>query len=147
MVQQVAAKRPYLFTVEGLKLKPFDVDTEMRLQDFQQGQLLRCTSLTRPRSLPFQGHYWATLTNIVDATECAATVDHLHDFLVKACGYTSIICDVKGMPMDVVRDSTAFDAMDENEFQKYVNAAQRVLAERIGLDWADFTKPIDRNAA
>lgn len=139
MVRSVA-KRPYLFTViEGLRLQPFDADTEARLQRFRPGTLVRCAGITQPRTLPFQGRYWATLTSIVAATECAASAEHLHDFLVKACNYTTLICDSRGKPIDVVRDSTAFDAMGEEEFTEYVFAAKRILAERLGIVWEDFT--------
>lgn len=136
----IVAKRPFLFHVDGVFLRPFDVDTETRLEQFGQGQLVRCVNLTKPRTLPFQGYYWATLTQIVEATECAATADHLHDFLVKACNYTSLICDATGKPIDMVRDSTAFDAMDELAFETYVMAAQKVLAERLQIVWDDYTR-------
>jgi hypothetical protein len=138
MVRSVA-KRPYLFTViEGLRLQPFDADTAGRLERFRVGTLVRCSGLTQPRTLPFQCRYWATLTAIVDATECAASADHLHDFLVKACNYTTLICDKSGKPIDVVRDSTAFDAMGEEEFVQYVAAAKKILAERLGIVWDEF---------
>jgi hypothetical protein len=140
MVRSVA-KRPYLFEViEGLRLQPFNADTAGRIERFRPGVVVKCTAMTQPRTLPFQGYYWATLTAIVDATECAASADHLHDFLVKACNYTTLICDKSGKPIDVVRDSTAFDAMGEDEFSQYVQAAQKILAERLGVAWDEYTK-------
>ena len=143
---RLVAKRPYLFeVVEGLLLQPFDADTASRLERFRPGTLVRCSGITQPRTLPFQGRYWATLSSIVDATECAASADHLHDFLVKACNYTTLICDKSGKPIDVVRDSTAFDAMGEEEFTQYVAAAKRILAERLGIVWEEFNESGDAN--
>lgn len=145
MVRAVA-NRPLLFTVvEGPALRPFDADTAARLENYRRDALVKCTGLTHPRTLPFQGYYWATLTAIVEATDCAPTADHLHDYLVKASRYTTLICDKNGKPVDVVRDSTAFDAMDEAEFSAYVRTAQRTLAEQLGIAWDDFTRP-DRAA-
>ena len=139
MVRSVANKRPYLFTVAGGALRPFDNDTEQRLGRFADGAVVRCQNVTQPRTIPFQGYYWATLANIVEATGCAPTSDHLHDHLVKICGYTALITDIDGKPVDLVRDSTAFESMDEPTFSAYVNHAQQMLAERLGIVWDDFT--------
>ena len=139
MGQSVANKAPYLFNMCGGQLVPFDAYTEERLQRFPEGTLVRCPNVTQPRSLPFHSAYWATLSQIVTATECAASADHLHDWLVKVCGYTTMIVDRHGKPVDMVRDSTRFEKMGEPEFQQYVAAAKRMLAERLGIVWDDFT--------
>ena len=139
MGHSVANKAPHLFTVREGHLVPFDAYTADRLSRFADGATVRCSNLTQPRALPFHNRYWATLSQIVTATECAPSADHLHDWLVKACGYTTMIVDRDGKPVDMVRDSTRFDRMDEPEFQQYVTAAQRMLADRLGIVWDDFT--------
>lgn len=135
----MANRLPYLFTVVGGRLQPFDAHCEAHLQKFPNGTTLKCANLVQPRSLPFQGYYWATLANIVDGTGIAPTPNHLHDALVKLCGYVSVVTDIRGKPIDMVRDSTAFDKMDEPEFHDYVQHAQLVLAERFGINWDDYT--------
>lgn len=136
----MASRQPYLFTVSRGQLCPFDAHAEAHIGKFRDGTVLKCANLVQPRSIPFQGLYWATLANIVEATEIAPTADHLHDALVKLSGYVSVITDVRGNPIDMVRDSTAFDKMDEAQFHQYVDKAIKVLAERFGINWDDFTK-------
>lgn len=136
----MANRQPYLFTVSRGQLCPFDAYAEQHVRKFADGTVLKCANLTQPRSLPFQGLYWATLANIVEATEIAPTADHLHDALVKLSGYVSIITDINGKAIDMVRDSTAFDRMDEPQFHQYVEKAIKILAERFGINWDDFTK-------
>lgn len=136
----MANRQPYLFTVSEGRLCPFDAHAEAHLHKFHDGTVLRCGNLTQPRSLPFNGLYWATLTNIVENTGIAPTSNHLHDALVKLSGFVSVITDIHGNPVDMVRDSTAFDKMDEPEFHEYVEKAIMVLANRFGIVWDDFTK-------
>lgn len=135
----MAEKRPYLFTVSRGQLCPFDAHAESHLAKFADGTVLKCANLVQPRCIPFQGYYWATLANVVENTGIAPTADHLHDALVKLCGYVSIVTDIHGKPIDMVRDSTAFDKMDEPAFHEYVDHAQRVLAERFGITWDEYT--------
>ena len=133
------AGRSYLWYVQGTTLRPFDDFTEAAVEHIQDGSVVRTQKPTVPRAIPFNSYYWATLANIVDGTGIAPTAHHLHDALVKLCGYVSVVTDINGKPIDMVRDSTAFDRMDEPEFHDYVMHAQQILAERFGINWDDYT--------
>ncbi len=91
-----------------------------------------------PRTLPFQGYYWVHLTKIVKKTECAATAIHLHKSLLKLCGYVSPVYSVHGKVISLETDSTAFEAMGEDDFHIYVDHAKRALAEHLGIVWEDY---------
>lgn len=148
--------RPHLWCKRGNSLVPNDAASEEFLGSIVDGCVVRTNKPTQPRSLPFQGKYWATLALIVNATECCPSSDHLHDFLVKATGFVSAVTGADGRIVDTVRDSTAFDAMDEQEFQQYVRRAEQVLMERLQIDveairdeaWSnEYTQPDEQEAA
>lgn len=123
-------------------LSAYDAWTDHRLSLLPIAKPLKIEKIILPRKLPFQGMYWATLTNIVKATEVAATAKHLHNALLKLTGYGAPIHNAKGEYVDWAADSTAFDAMDQIAFEEYVRHAQKALAENIGINWDDYTRRI-----
>ena len=131
---------PFIFTVEGSRLIAADAWTAERLDSFRKGTVVKAKTLVRPRSLPFQGFYWVHLAEIVKATECAATDKHLHRGLLNLCGFVSPIYNKSGGIVEYAIDSTAFDAMKEDEFHTYVEHAKRALAEQLGIVWDDYTR-------
>ncbi len=131
-------KQPYIFTREGTRLIPAEPWTAERLDGFPEGVYIKAATLTRPRSLPFQGFYWVHLSNIIKATECAATPDHLHKALLKLSGYTAPVYNSQGKIIELVEDSTAFDKMDQDEFYAYVEKAKFALANHLGIVWDDY---------
>lgn len=125
-------------------LSAHDAWTDHRLSLLPLNKPLKIDKIVLPRKLPFQGYYWATLTEIVTATEIAATARHLHNSLLKLTGYGAPIYNTKGEFVDWAIDSTAFDAMDQVAFEEYVRHAQRALAEKIGINWDDYTRRSSR---
>lgn len=138
--RDIVGSQPWIFTREGTRLVPADSWTAERLDDLPQGKHLKADKLTLPRSLPFQGYYWSTLRAIVQATECAATEDHLHKSLLKLCGYVQPTYNKNGDVIDWAVDSTAFEKMDDAPFKEYVEQAKKALAEHLNLVWDDYER-------
>lgn len=109
-----------------------------QLDRFPIGTQFRATSLTK-RSLPHHRLYWGVLSKVVSATERWPTPERLHHLLMEDLGYLTVIHDLKGRPK-VVRDSEAFDAMKQHEFNDYFEKALQRLAETIGADPMTITK-------
>lgn len=86
------------------------------------------------RSKPQNALYWKVLAEVVAATGGWATPSHLHMALKRACGFTYKTTDLlTGEERDEV-DSTAFDAMSDDEFRVYFDTAMQKLAEHVGYD-------------
>ena len=77
--------------------------------------------------------YWAILTNVVRATDRWPTAAHLHEDLLRACGFVDLRHDLDGKPY-VATDSTRFEAMKADEFAAYFDAAMPRLADAVGFD-------------
>jgi len=134
------SKQPYILQKENGRLVAADQWTYERLDKFKDGDVLKAAKLTKPRSLPFQGFYWVSLDNICKATEIAPTAEHLHKALLKLCKYVTPVMDVHGRVIELVPDSTAFEAMDQAEFYEYVELAKLVMARDLGINWDDYGK-------
>lgn len=87
--------------------------------------------------------YWKALSLACEATEKWPTPEHLHDALKRACGYVTVNHDMSGRPF-VTTDSTAFDAMNQDEFKAYFDKAMAKLSEAVGFDPLAF---LEENAA
>lgn len=133
-------QQPFIFEVRNGSLSPADMWTAERMDGYRQGAVVRVDKITLPRSLPWQGHYWVGLTNIIKATECAPTADHLHKALLKLCRYTTPVTDANGRVIELVVDSTAFDKMNQPEFEQYVERAKAALAEQLRIVWDDYQR-------
>lgn len=125
--------QPIVFEWNGSAMVPVSSHDLEQCQRWKPGEKARADKLVKPRSLPRQGHYWAWLADVVEATECAPTSEHLHEHILKMTGYQRPVYLPDGR-IDWVRDSTAFNAMGEHEFAKYVDAAKRYVAETWGID-------------
>ena len=134
------SKQPYILRREGTKLVPADAWTAERLDAFPERKDLKAATITQPRSLPFQGFYWVHLSEIVKATECAPTPEHLHKALLKITGYVTPVSNAEGRVIELVVDSTAFDKMDQDAFFEYVEKAKKALAEHLGILWDDYSQ-------
>ncbi|MET3648075.1 hypothetical protein [Phyllobacterium ifriqiyense] len=100
------------------------------------GTEFRLTSLTK-RSLPQHRTYWKALSVVCRSTNKWPTPEHLHDALKRACGYITINVMLTGEEF-VTTDSTAFDAMNAEQFGEYFNRAMEQLADAIGYDPLHF---------
>jgi hypothetical protein len=85
-----------------------------------------------PRSISQHRWYWVELSNVVQATGCAPTAEHLHNALKLALGYTMPVFDKDKNVVAHIPDSTAFAKMPQHVFARYVRDVQQILAERFG---------------
>ncbi len=91
------------------------------------------------RSNPQQSTYWAGLHLAVEATGNWPTASHLHEDLKLMCGFRRQAVDWETGEVFTTLDSTAFDAMTQEEFSVYFNAAQAKFAEHYAFDpWAEY---------
>lgn len=85
------------------------------------------------RSIPQHRAYWKALSLVCESTNQWPTPEHLHDALKRTCGYVTVNHDMSGRPF-VTTDSTAFDAMNQDEFKAYFDKAMAKLSEAVGFD-------------
>lgn len=107
------------FDAERLAMLPPNADIEI--------------SVSHRRSHPHERLYWAALTNVCRATDAFPTAMKLHKALKRALGYVVVERQLDGSEV-VELDSTAFDAMTQEEFKTYFDQAMQKLAEVFGVD-------------
>lgn len=78
--------------------------------------------------------YWKALGLVVKSTDRWATSAHLHDELKIACGYYRIAKNLRNGQELILPDSTAWDKMDQAEFQAYMDRAMETLSKAVGFD-------------
>lgn len=93
------------------------------------------------RSNPQNRLYWSILGAVVEATQAWPTPAHLHEKLVKGCGFVTLVLDPFTGEYTEERDSTAFDAMPPDEFKVYMDTALGRLSEVLGVDVIDLLPP------
>ena len=106
-------------------------DAEM-MDRIKEGEVFITTPTTQ-RSNRQNGMYWAMLTNIVVATQRWPTPDHLHDLLLRSCGYIELRQDFNGK-FYVATDSTRFSEMKPHDFNRYMDVALEKLRNILGFD-------------
>lgn len=122
---------------------PFDYE---QLSSFPIGTEFMVRSLTK-RSLPQHRTYWRALSLVVQATDAYPTAEHLHDAIKRDLGFVETVMGLDGKPF-TRSDSTAFDAMGQEEFQGYFDRAMARLADVLGIDpLAWLAEPRARTAA
>lgn len=82
--------------------------------------------IARSRSLPQHRMYWSVLTKVVASTGKYPTPEKLHLALKVHLGFVEKVQLINGK-MVLLTNSTAFEAMDQTEFQTYIDAAFRVI--------------------
>lgn len=85
------------------------------------------------RSIPQMRRYWVMLGDVVKATECYPTAEHLHDVLKFEMGYVTPVKRLNG-DIVLVPDSTAFSKMGPDEFKGFFDRAVRLISETYGFD-------------
>lgn len=123
---------------------PFDYE---QLSGFPIGTEFMVRSLTK-RSLPQHRTYWRALSLVCQATDAWPTAEHLHDALKRDLGYVEMATGMDGKQF-ARAESTAFDAMGQEEFQAYFNRAMARIAEATGIDplaWLDEPRAPKRAA-
>ena len=118
---------------KGLKgIFPASAFDQEQLERFAVGTEFRASSLTK-RSLPQHRTYWKALSHTVEATGRWATPEHLHEGLEDHLPLCAMINRMDRKPKKII-DSTAFDAMKQEDFQRYFDAAMARIAEATGFD-------------
>lgn len=121
---------------------PFDQE---ELDRARIGQIYDLTPRTK-RSHPQLRLYWLVLGKIVEATGAWATSAHLHEVLVRRCGFVTPVLDPFTGEYREERDSIAFDAMNAEEANAYVTTAFAALSAWIGVDVLELLPPSRRVA-
>lgn len=99
------------------------------------------------RSTPQNRLYWLMLGRIVRATDAWPSADKLHRDIKLTLGYTEPSVNLRTGEITQTPDSTAFDAMTQDEFQVYFDATVKLLAERLHFDPLAFISASERRAA
>lgn len=86
--------------------------------------------IARSRSVVQNALYWRVLQTVVDATGKWRTAEELHLALKVATGHVDLVRLTNGR-MIKVPGSTSFDSMSQDEFQKYTEAAFRLICDEI----------------
>lgn len=90
------------------------------------------------RSLPHHRLYWQALTLAVEATGLWPSREALHRALKVRLGRVEPILDMSGRVVGMIPDSTSFEAMRQDEFRIYFDAAMKALADATGYDPLEF---------
>ena len=90
-------------------------------------------TIKQRRSSPQNRLYWSILSKVVDNIDGYQTSEALHEALKLHLGYTEKLQTITGQvvwrPM-----STAFAAMDAQEYRVFFDRAMDVLASMLGVD-------------
>jgi len=86
--------------------------------------------LMRSRSHAQLAMYWSVLEKVVEATGRWRTAEELHLALKVATGHVDIVRLIDGRRV-LVPESTAFDAMTQDEAQAFYDAAFRVICDEV----------------
>lgn len=104
---------------QGSALRPFDALTEEDLLTMPEGPFM--VKIVRPRSLPFNRMYWSCLRSICQSGGFEHGEGTLHDITKMGAGCFKVI-QMQGLTYRVP-DSTAFDKMDQGDFNAFFRRA------------------------
>lgn len=90
-------------------------------------------TVRKRRSSPQLRLYWSMLHKVVEATDCAASAEHLHESCKLALGFVTPITLMDGRTV-YIPDSAAMGKMDAAEFKRFFDAVVKLLSERFGFD-------------
>lgn len=117
----------YAFVRKGCALVP-EMEYDVRaLEGISQGQRVRI-EVKEFRNLGRLRAYWAMLHEVVQATECAANAEHLHEAMKLELGIVELV--KVGHLTVSIPGSIAFDKMTEPEMVEWFRAAEKWLAEK-----------------
>ena len=125
------AKKPerpvYAFIRKGGALVPeMEYDTRA-LEGINQGQRVR-VEVKEFRNLGRLRAYWAMLHEVVQATECAASAEQLHEAMKLELGIVELV--KVGHLTVAIPGSIAFDKMTEPEMVEWFRIAEKWLADK-----------------
>lgn len=113
-------------------LVPLDAYSATRVEELPLGSEFWASVATK-RTNKQNSLYWSILREVIDATALWSTEEHLHNLLKMDLGYRSLEMKMNG-EMHWVPDSTAFNQMDQEKFDKYFKKAMARLSEVAGYD-------------
>lgn len=123
-------KPVYAFVRRGNFLAP-DMDFDLRALDgITQGQKVRL-NIEHWRNHDRLRAYWATLHDVIDATDCAATAEQLHEVIKIELGFGDPIALPDGRVI-LLAGSIALENMPEDAFIAYFQRAEEWLARHYG---------------
>jgi hypothetical protein len=96
------------------------IDGEL-IEAFPAGKPLRL-SITQPRSIPQMRLYWSMLRLVADNLDSTVTTEALHNWIKMRCGVSAAI-PLRNGETDYVPGSIAFDKMDQDQFQAFMDRA------------------------
>lgn len=110
-------------------------DAEKVAKRIKNGRFQLRAQIAQVRSLPQLRLYWPWIRLVVENSPHFNTEQALHKLLLVACGITEPLIDLEGN-ISMIPSSIAFDAMGQEEFETYFDAAQQVVSTNIlpGVD-------------
>lgn len=123
-------KPVYAFIRRGNYLVP-EMEYDLHALDaITQGQRVKL-EIKEWRNLDRHRAYWATLHDVIDATDCALSPERLHEVLKLETGVVDLIRLPNGMTV-AIPGSISFDKMNEDEFVAFFKRAEEWLAATYG---------------
>ena len=132
---------------DGETLRPHaNYDMEQVSGRLARGAVVRL-QFAQPRSLPRHRLYWVVVRQVVKNTEFFASELSLHRTLLLGCGVVTPLLTIEG-DIEMIPDSTAFDAMEEDEFKKYFDRAMEIISTKImpGVEMTELLAEAKREA-
>lgn len=132
---------------DGENLRPHaNYDMEQISGRLPKGATVR-VQFAQPRSLPRHRLYWVVVRQVVKNSEFFATEEALHSTLLLGCGVVTPVLSING-DVIMIPNSTAFDAMEEDEFKKYFDRAMEIIGTKImpGVDVSDLLAEAKRES-
>ena len=131
-------KRPIRVTRQGTKLRPVSAADLNAVLAIKDGEMVEI-AIKQRRSLPQLQAYWSMLSRVVEATDAFPTAEKLHEALKMDLGYTTPLKTLSG-DVFLVPDSVAFNKMSAPDFRDYFKRAEKLLAEKFGIDARELRK-------
>lgn len=113
-----------------LPLTTYDAEA---VEESKDGQIYTLKA-TKHRSPPQHKMYWQIIKRTAEATGKWATPKHLHNDLKMLLGYHKATLNLLTGDVYYTADSIAYQKMDQEEFNKYLDAALGELAKVLGKD-------------
>ena len=133
-----SAPAPQVEVGPGGRLVPLTAFDAAVIQQQPRGRVFNLSRAVRGRSNPQLKLYWSVLQAVVDATDITPTAEHLHDQLVRACGFVRPVLNVMTGAWEEQRDSIAFEQMNQDEMNLFFDRALAKLGETLGVDPTDL---------
>jgi len=125
-----ARRLPTALRVTAAGYEPVDEDGATQHAKLKPGSIVGA-QIARSRSLPQHRRYWSVLASVV--THCPGnwrTPEALHEALKVATGHVEICRLVDGRLIKIP-ESTAFDAMNQDLWAEYHDAAMHIIEDEI----------------